>query len=152
MQDGTFLFLDVVKRMTVVRINSEELPVNGWPVNRLAKQWLLRGRQDADPNYPYILQLVLSGLESGVELLGQGGRFRAELELAAGRMFSPRLDPVKITRWFTSNPDGPEDLSEQTAWLEVALKEAKTWEEAAQVAMEVFYDRIASENDYYRPG
>jgi len=130
--------------MTVVPLNSEKLPVNGWPVNRLAKRWLLEGRQHADPNYPYLLQLVLAGLEGGVELLGQGGDFREELELAAGQMLSPRLDPVKVTRWFTNNPDGPEDLSEQAATLEIALEEARTWKEAAQVAMEAFYDRIAS--------
>ncbi len=136
--------------MQVVRLNAERLPVNGWPVNRLSKQWLLKGGQEASPDHPYILQLVLRGIETDVPLPGQGGDFRWELEIAAGRMLSPRLDPVKITRWFTNNPDGSEDPSEQSATLEQALQEAQTWEEAAQVAMEAFYDRIAAENDCYR--
>jgi hypothetical protein len=136
--------------VTVVRLTSEKLAVNGWPVNRLAKHWLLKGRQHADPDYPYILQLALAGLEGGVELLGQGGKYRSELEIAAGRMLSPRLDSAKITRWFTDNPDGPDDPVEQSATLEIALSKAQTWEEAAQVAMEAFFDRIAAENDYYR--
>ena len=138
--------------MQVIRLNAERLPVNGWPVNQIAKKWLLRGKLEANQDTPYLLQLVLRGLEEAVPIPGPAEQYRWHLETAAGRMLSPKLDPVEITRWFTNNPDGPDDPAEQSATLEIALSKAGTWEEAAQVAMEAFYDRIAAENDHFRSG
>lgn len=132
------------------RQSQPSLPPNRWPLNQLAHQWLLQGHQQVNEDSPYVLQLVLRGLQEQVPLPGPGSGFLSDLELAAGRLLNRHLDPAKLTRWFQDNPEGPAQ-PEQAETLLSQLRQAKTWQEAAQAAMETFYDRLAAENDHYRP-
>ncbi len=129
----------------------QEIPVNQWPINKLALRWLRKGKQKESPHLPYILQLIIRGLFNGVPLLGPGESFREDLEAEISQLLRPRFDPVKVMRWLLNNPNGPDDPEEQAATLEQGLETAETWQEAAQAAIEVFHSRLAAENDYYQP-
>jgi hypothetical protein len=82
-------------------------------------------------------------------LLGQGGRYRADLELAAGQLLDHNLLPAQVMRWLLSNRNGGEQ-SEQNDTLLRWLEEAPNWQAAAQSLMEWFYDLKASQDPYYR--
>jgi hypothetical protein len=129
---------------------SLEIPANGWPLNQAAKRWLLQAKVSPDPNYLYLVQLLNLGFEENLTIPGQGQRYRADLELAAGQLFAPELKPVEIMEWLLSNPNGP-DQPEQSQTLQSFLEDAKSWEEAAQSLMEWFYDLKAGQDPYYRP-
>jgi hypothetical protein len=126
-----------------------ELGVNRWPVNRLALRWLREARLPVSPDLPYLVQLLSQGFEADLPLLGQGQKYRADLDLAAGQLLDPSLNPADVMRWLTNSPSGPSP-SEQLQTLQSSLEQAKSWQEAAQNLMEWFYDRISAENPYYR--
>ena len=132
--------------MTVPR----ELPVNRWPVNQAALRWLQAAKEQPDPQLPYLVQLLHLGFEREQPIPGLGDQYKGSLELAAGKLLSSQLDPVKVTRLFQDNPNGP-DQDEQSQNLLGLLTSAQTWEQAAQRLMEIWYDRNAATNPYYQP-
>jgi hypothetical protein len=69
--------------------------------------------------------------------------------MASGELLDRNLDPVRVMRWFTNNPNGP-GQGEQNDTLRAYLEQAKSWQEAAQSLMEWFYDRKAAQDPYYR--
>jgi hypothetical protein len=127
------------------------LPVNRQPVNQEALKWLRAAREPADPLLPYLAQLVNLGFQQNLPVPGLGDRYWADLELAAGQLLDPKLNPVLLMRWFQNNPNGPPE-PEQSQSLEALLGEAANWEAAAQAVMEVFYDRLAAEHPAFRGG
>src|SRR5258708_7624872 len=128
----------------------EQLPVNNLPLNRAAKKWLREAKAPIDGRKSYLLGLLWWGLEQGVPLPGQGARWKDDLALAAGNLMSERHDPAPSYRWIISNPNGPA-REEQAQTLLPLLLQAKTWQEAAQEAMQVFYDRAAATNPHFQP-
>src|SRR5215469_1777017 len=131
-------------------LRNNGLPVNQWPVNQAAQRWLRQANQPPDPHSPYLVQLLNLGFQSSLFLPGQGQQYRAELSQAASELYDPSLDPVKVMRWFQSNPQGP-SWAEQSQTLLSLLEQARSWEEAAQSLMEWFYDLKAGQDPYYRP-
>ena len=135
---------------TVRHLSQESLPANRWPLNRLALRWLNEAREPVRVDLPYLPQLLWLGFERNLPVPGAPEREWGSLELAAGQMLDPSLDPLRIMRWFQNNPDGPEE-SEQSRNLQALLREAKNWEEAAQSLMEIFWDLLSATNPVFRP-
>lgn len=127
-----------------------ELPVNRWPLNQVAFQWLSQGRLPASPDLPYLVQLLSEGFQVGLPVPGLGQKYRWELEQASAELLDRSLNPVLVMRWFTNNPNTPSQ-AEQSQTLLSLLEQAKSWEEAAQGLMEWFYDRKAAQDPYYQP-
>jgi hypothetical protein len=127
-----------------------EIPVNRWPVNQAAVHWLREANDLPDPHLPYLVQLLHLGFEREQPVPGLGDQYRGSLELAAGKLLSNQLDPVKVTRLFQDNPNGP-DQDEQSRNLVALLTSANSWEQAAQSLMELWYDLNAAANPYYQP-
>jgi hypothetical protein len=126
------------------------LPVNRWPLNREALRWLIAAKEPPEEHLPYLSQLVWMGFDRGLPVPGRGDKYRWELELAAGELLlNPKLDSVKVMRWFVSNPNGPEEEVEQSDTLLYLLEKGQCWEEAAQFVMEWFYDRKAADEPYF---
>ncbi len=127
--------------------------MNEWPVNQLALLCLRKGKQKESPHLPhlpYILQLIIRGLFSGIPLLGPGESFREDLKAEIGQLLHPRFDPEKAMRWLMNNSNGFDDQEKRAATLEQQLESAETWQDAAQAAIEMFRSRLAAENDYYQ--
>lgn len=129
---------------------SEPIPVNRWPLNQDAKKRLLEAGVSPNAYYLYLLQLLELGFDRGLPIMGPGGGYRDDLEMAAHQLFGQDLKPADIMRWFLSNLNAG-DQSEQNDTLRRELGEAKDWREAAQSLMEWFYDLKASRDPYYRP-
>lgn len=128
----------------------EKLPVNAWSLNQAAKRWLLQVPDGPlEPSQLYLVQLLWLGFDRQLSIPGRGDDRWWEIEQEAGQLLDRNLDPVRLTHWFVSNPDGGEE-SEQNDTLLLGLEGAKDWEEAAQNLMDWFYDRISAENPYYR--
>jgi hypothetical protein len=119
---------------------TERLPVNTWPVNQVALKWLRAANDEISDWLPYLPQLICLGFERDLPVPGRGEDYRSDLELAAGELLGESVDSFQTVRWLLNNPNGP-DLAEQTHTLEVLLEQAECWAEAAQSAMEWFYDR-----------
>lgn len=127
-----------------------EIPVNRWPVNQAALHWLREAKAGPDHHLPYLVQLLHLGFEKGQPVPGLGDQYRGSLELAAGKLLSNQLDPVKVTRLFQENPNGPAQ-DEQNHGLLKLLTSANSWEQAAQSLMELWYSLNAAQNPYYQP-
>jgi hypothetical protein len=123
--------------------------LNRLPLNQMALRRLQEAKQVPDLSLLHLVQLLQLGFEENLPLLGQGGRYRADLELAAGQLLDHNLLPAQVMRWLLSNRNGGEQ-SEQNDTLLRWLEEAPNWQAAAQSLMEWFYDLKASQDPYYR--
>ena len=132
--------------MSADQEKAEPVPVNRWPVNQVARKWLVQAKAPFGPDMPYLAQLAWWGFEANMDLPGSEEQDVPALATSVGRLLDPKLDPVRVTRWFSQNPNGP-SLAEQTETLISELQAAKTWQQAAQVAMECFRDRIEADRD-----
>jgi transcriptional regulator with XRE-family HTH domain len=123
-------------------------PSNKLPVNQLAAKWLQVAKEPADPDRSFLAQLAWWGLEHGVQLPEPNHYTHPErhnLEHVIGLLLrSGPKEAAKATEWFLNNPNQPPQ--ENIQYLVGLLKQASSPQEAAQLVLEVMFDRIVAVN------
>jgi hypothetical protein len=123
-----------------------EVPSNNWPINRAALKWLREAKESPQQDASYVAQLAMWGLEKGIvdvsRPLSPSQPERHELELVVGTVFG--WEPEEASEWFLSNPNlEREEQEDNLAWL---LEQAKSPQEAAQIAVETAYDLMVAKS------
>ena len=125
-----------------------EHPSNRTGPSQQALNWLKEAREPADPSSLYLSQLASWGLQRGVRFRGNGIEpedLESQVNLMGG-YGRTKAQIGNIYDCLTTNPNGPEDQSEQEGTLEKALTEAQDPLAAAGAVLETVSDRMAAEN------
>lgn len=110
-------------------------PRNAAPINRVAKERLLKAGEDPTGGLPYALQLAMWGLEQEKEEGLVDPRDREMLELLVGNLVSK--PGQRVTAWIQRYVD-PASLSQDPA-------------EAAQIVLEGMKMGVMEETDWSPP-
>ena len=118
---------------------------NRQAVNQATLMWLRRAKAEATPWVAYLPQLAAWGLEDGGPTvscpLAPSMPDRGDVESMLGLLQAAgKEEAAQATRFLLSNPNL--SRQEQTSWLLSQLQAARSPEEAAQVVLEVIYDRL----------
>jgi len=117
------------------------VPQNNSELNQEALRWLKEANEPADPYALHLLTLAFWGLENGAR--GEWpDRDQAAIELQVGHLCG--WTPTDIMDWLMSNPNGPEDPSEQEQNLVSELQNAESPNQAAAFVLNVIYSRQVS--------
>lgn len=127
---------------------AQEVPVNQWPINQAALQWLQKAKEQPDPQVPYVLQLATWGLETDkIDLPRPIAPSQPEPEAVKQVAYGlgaahGRQEAYEAMRRLFSNPDlSHKELMDS---LDNSLSRATSPEGAAQAVIQVIYDLMVA--------
>jgi hypothetical protein len=127
---------------------AQEVPVNQWPINQAALEWLRKAKEPGDPEVPYVLQLATWALEADkIDLPRPIAPGQPEPEAVRQVAFGlgaarGREEAYQAMRRLFSNPNLTH--REEQDNLSNSLAKAKSPEKAAQAVIEVIYDLMVA--------
>lgn len=127
---------------------AQEVPINQWPINQAALQWLQKAKETPHPDKPYVLQLATWGLEENKIDLPQPIAPSQPTPEAVKQVAFGLADvwgkdqSYQAMRRLFSNPN----LShkEEMDNLSNSLSRATSPEGAAQAVIQVIYDLMVA--------
>lgn len=127
---------------------AQEVPVNKWPINQAALEWLHKAKEPGDPQVPYVLQLAVWALEENkISLPRPIHPSQPEAEAVKEVVYGlgaarGREEAYGAMRRLFSNPNLTH--REEQDNLSNSLSRAKSPVEAAQSVIQVILDLMVA--------
>ena len=127
---------------------AQEVPVNQWPINQAALEWLHKAKEPGDPERPYVLQLATWALEEDkIDLPRPIAPSQPEPEAVREVVYGlgaarGREEAYQAMRRLFSNPNLTH--REEQDNLANSLSKAKSPVEAAQAVIQVILDLMVA--------
>lgn len=127
---------------------AQEVPVNKWPINQAALEWLHKAKEHPDPERPYVLQLATWGLEADqIYLPPPIAPSQPEPEAVKQVAYGlgearGRAETYEAMRRLFGNPNLTH--KEEQDNLLSSLQQATSPQEAAQATIQVIYDLMVA--------